>query len=76
MSLALDTALGRAQPAEVALAGFAFAGDAASMAQRFPYSVEYEKSLKAAGKAASAMLRDAIALAPPNCASSSPGSTS
>ena len=55
----------RAQPAEVALAGLAFSGDAASMAQRFPYSVGYEKALKTGGKPAYAMLRDAIAQNPP-----------
>jgi hypothetical protein len=54
-----------AQPTEVALAGLAFSGDAASMAQRFPYSVAYEKALKSSGKPAYAMLRDAIAQNPP-----------
>lgn len=54
-----------AQATEVALAGLAFSGDAASMAQRFPYSVAYEKSLKSGGKPAYAMLRDAIAQNPP-----------
>ncbi len=56
----------RAQPVEVALAGLAFAGDAASLPQRFPYSIAYEKSLKAAGKPAYAMLREAIAQNPPS----------
>ena len=41
-----------AQPTEVALAGFAFSGDASSIAQRFPYSVAYDKELKASGKPA------------------------
>jgi hypothetical protein len=58
-------ALAFAQQTEVALAGFAFSGDAASMAQRFPYSVAYEKALKAGGKPAFAMLREAIAQNPP-----------
>jgi len=53
------------QTNEVALAGLAYSGDAASMAERFPYSIAYEKSLKAAGKPAYAMLRDAIAQTPP-----------
>jgi hypothetical protein len=35
------------------------------MAQRFPYSVAYEKALKAGGKPAFAMLREAIAQNPP-----------
>ncbi len=56
----------RAQSVEVALAGFAYAGDAASLPQRFPYSIGYEKSLKAAGKPAYAMLREAIAQSPPS----------
>ena len=55
----------RAEPVEVALAGFAYAGDAASLAQRFPYSVGYEKALKSSGKLAYAMLRDAVAQNPP-----------
>ena len=49
-----------AQQTEVALAGLAFSGDAASLSQRFPYSVAYEKALKANGKPAYMMLRDAI----------------
>jgi hypothetical protein len=55
----------RAQATEVALAGMAYSGDAASLAQRFPYSVAYEKALKAGGKPAHALLRDAIAQSPP-----------
>ena len=55
----------QAQQVEVALAGLAFSGDAASMAQRFPYSVGYEKALKTSGKPAYMMLRDAIAQNPP-----------
>lgn len=58
-------ALAFAQQTEVALAGLAFSGDAASMSQRFPYSVAYEKALKAGGKPAYAMLREAIAQNPP-----------
>lgn len=50
---------------EVALAGMAFSGDAATLKQRFPYSVAYEQALKGAGKPAYAMLRDAIAQNPP-----------
>ena len=62
---AFTPVLGFAQQTEVALAGLAFSGDAASLAQRFPYSVAYEKALKAGGKPAFAMLRDAIAQNPP-----------
>ena len=58
-------ALAFAQQTEVALAGLAFSGDAASLAQRFPYSVAYEKALKAGGKPVYAMLREAIAQNPP-----------
>ena len=54
-----------AQPTEVALAGLAFSGDAASMESRFRYSLEYDKALKASGKRAYAMLGDAIAQNPP-----------
>jgi hypothetical protein len=62
---ALGPVAARAQSTEVALAGLAFSGDAASMAQRFPYSIGYEKALKTGGKPAYAMLRDAIAQNPP-----------
>ena len=55
----------RADGPEVALAGLAYAGDAASLAQRFPYSLGYEKALKASGKPAYAMLREATAQTPP-----------
>ncbi len=65
-SAALGPFAVRAQATEVALAGFAYAGDAASLPQRFPYSLGYEKSLKAAGKPAYAMLREAIAQSPPS----------
>jgi hypothetical protein len=62
---AIGPAAALAQPTEVALAGLAFSGDAASMAQRFPYSVGYERALKSAGRPAYAMLRDAVAQNPP-----------
>lgn len=55
----------RAQSTEVALAGLAYAGDAASLPQRFPRSLAYEKLLKGAGTPAYAALRDATAKAPP-----------
>jgi hypothetical protein len=55
----------RAQSAEVALAGLAYAGDAASLPQRFPYSLAYERELKGAGTPAYAALRDATTKAPP-----------
>ena len=64
-ALALGPVAAHSQPVEVALAGLAFSGDAASMVQRFPYSVAYEKALKAGGKPAYAMLREAIAQTPP-----------
>jgi hypothetical protein len=64
-TLALGPLVAHAEPVEVALAGLAFSGDAASMAQRFPYSVGYEKALKAGGRPAYAMLREAIAQSPP-----------
>lgn len=54
-----------AQSAEVALAGLAYSGDAASLAQRFPFSIAYEKALKAGGAPAYAALREATAKAPP-----------
>jgi len=50
---------------EVALAGFAFSGDAASLTRRFPYSIGYEKSLKTAGKPAFFKIREAVARTPP-----------
>jgi hypothetical protein len=56
--------LALAQGSEVALAGLAYSGDAASLSQRFPFSTAYEKALKAGGKPAHAMLREAIAQAP------------
>jgi hypothetical protein len=64
-AVALGPLAVRAEQVEVALAGLAFSGDAASMAQRFPYSVAYEKALKTGGKPAYAMLREAIAQNPP-----------
>lgn len=64
-ALALGPLAARAEVAEVALAGLAFSGDAASLLQRFPYSVGYEKALKAGGKPAYAMLGEAIAQNPP-----------
>lgn len=57
--------LARAQATEVALAGLAYAGDAASLAQRFPFSVAYEQAVKAAGRPVYAALRDELAKAPP-----------
>lgn len=37
------------QPVEVALAGFAYSGEASAIKTRFPYSKKYEETLKAAG---------------------------
>jgi hypothetical protein len=46
-----------AQPTEVALAGFAYSGDAQSIATRFPYSVRYEKQLKSKSDSINARIR-------------------
>lgn len=54
----------RAQPTQVTLAGFAFAGDAASLDQRFPYSRRYESALAKSGQNAYAMLKAAVAKVP------------
>lgn len=64
-ALALGQMAARAQQAEVALAGFAFSGDAASLRARFPYSLGYQAALKAAGKFPGKVLLDATQLAPP-----------
>lgn len=53
-----------AQPTHVTLAGLAFAGDAASLDQRFPYSRRYESALAKSGKNAYAMVKTAVAQAP------------
>ena len=65
-AVAFGSVAAHAQPLEVALAGFAYAGDAASLPQRFPYSLSYEKSLKASGKPAYLRLLDAIGQNPPS----------
>jgi hypothetical protein len=49
-----------AQPTEVALAGFAYAGDAQSIATRFPYSIRYEKLLKSKNDSVNAQIRKEI----------------
>lgn len=54
-----------AQDTQVTLAGLAFAGDEASVDQRFPYSREYEKRLEQAGDRAYARIQARIAAAPP-----------
>lgn len=48
------------QPIDVALAGMAFSGDAASLKTRFPYSLGYQASLKAAGRFPAKMLFEAV----------------
>ncbi|MBB3180996.1 hypothetical protein [Variovorax sp. Sphag1AA] len=53
-----------AQPTHVTLAGLAFAGDAASLDQRFPYSRRYESALAKSGQNAYAMVKAAVAQAP------------
>lgn len=54
-----------AEPAQVTLAGLAFAGDAASLDQRFPYSRRYESAIAKSGQNAYAMVRAAVAQMPP-----------
>jgi hypothetical protein len=56
--------LSGAQPTEIALAGMAFSGDAASTVQRFPYSVAYEKELLSAGKPVYRAILDSVARTP------------
>lgn len=64
---ALGPGLASAQPTtEVALAGLAYAGDAASLGKRFKYSRDYEAALKAAGRFPTRMLFDAAAQTPPD----------
>ena len=46
------------------MAGFAFSGDASSIAQRFPYSVAYDKELKASGKPAFKVIFGEVARIP------------
>ena len=53
-----------AQPTHVTLAGLAFAGDAASLEQRFPYSRRYEAALAKSGINAYAVIKSAVASAP------------
>ncbi|WP_213953668.1 hypothetical protein [Variovorax sp. dw_954] len=54
-----------AQGTQVAFAGLAYAGDAASLEKRFPFSREYEKRLESTDRRADARIRAAIAEAPP-----------
>jgi hypothetical protein len=49
-----------AQTADVALAGFAYSGDAQSIATRFPYSVRYEKYLKSKNDSINARIRKEV----------------
>lgn len=48
VGIALFTQCSLAQTRDVTFAGVAFSGDAASLSQRFPYSQQYDKQLKAA----------------------------
>lgn len=48
--LALAIAVAPAQAQEVSLAGFAFAGDHATAAQRFPHAFKIDQALREAGK--------------------------
>ena len=54
-----------AQVPQVVLAGVAYSGDAQTIAARFPYSLRYEQTLKAAGETPYAKVRQSIALAAP-----------
>lgn len=54
-----------AQGTQVAFAGLAYAGDAASLEKRFPFSREYEKRLEGANSRVDAQIRAAIAKAAP-----------
>ncbi|RQO57258.1 hypothetical protein DBR47_15620 [Paucibacter sp. KBW04] len=53
-----------AQSKEVALSGFAYSGDATSVAQRFPYTKKYEAQLKAIGESPAKRIHQAVKLAP------------
>ena len=64
-ALVFAPVVGHAQQVEVALAGFAFSGDAASLKARFPYSLGYQSSLKAAGRFPGKMLFEATQQMPP-----------
>ncbi len=64
-ALLLQPLPGQAQDVEVALAGFAFSGDAASLKARFPYSLDYQAALKASGRFPGKMLLEAAQKAPP-----------
>ncbi|WP_239143007.1 hypothetical protein [Variovorax sp. WS11] len=62
---ALLPIISSAQVTQVAFAGLAYAGDAASLEKRFPFSREYEKRLEAADARVDAQIRAAIARAAP-----------
>ncbi|MFG6449355.1 hypothetical protein ACG0Z6_14085 [Roseateles sp. BYS180W] len=64
-ALALVGANAIAQTKGVALAGFAYSGDASSIAKRFPYSKQYEARLKASGTPLNKQLWQATSAAPP-----------
>jgi hypothetical protein len=53
-----------AEVPEVALAGFAYTGDAASVASRFPYTVAYERARASAGQPLGPALREGVAKMP------------
>lgn len=54
-----------AQTPQVAFAGFAYSGDAQTIAARFPYSLRYEESLKRAGDSSYAKVKQAVTRTPP-----------
>lgn len=64
LGLGLVSAPVSANQRQVTLAGLAYAGDAATLDQRFPFSREYEKNLLKAGSSSYLRLRDGVALKP------------
>ncbi|MBB4845652.1 hypothetical protein HNP55_004204 [Paucibacter oligotrophus] len=65
VALLSATSAATAQQKEVALSGFAYSGDAGSIAQRFPYTKKYEAALKAAGDSPAKRIAQAVKQAPP-----------
>lgn len=65
LSMAASSTYANPGVQEVAMAGLAYSGDAATLAQRFPYSRRYEESLKSSGQLIYQKISEAIAVAPP-----------
>lgn len=59
LAFAQSTQSTSASSTDVALAGFAYAGNAATKDQRFPFSVDYERVIKSEGRSAYARIADA-----------------